>query len=77
VARRKAPPGVDVRVEDFPESLRRGSVVVEDFVPWSEQPPEYWGMRDDSDWREIRAMRRWQAAVQDWGAQRGLSDRKM
>ena len=57
--------------------LRRGEVVVEDFVPSSEQPPWWWGSStagySHSGWREIRALRRWQDAVEQWGAERGLS----
>ncbi|MGH3548229.1 MAG: hypothetical protein ACRDQU_08975 [Pseudonocardiaceae bacterium] len=61
----------------LPVHLRRGVVVVQDFVPDWEQPPVWWASgtagHADADWREIRALRRWQAAVQAWGAQHGLS----
>jgi hypothetical protein len=79
VARRKPPPPPTVDLGDLPHALRRDVVVVEDFVPPWEMPPS-WRANDpegDGWWRRIRAMRRWQAAVAQWGAERGLSEHKL
>lgn len=79
MARRKAPPQATLDPGDFPRALRRDVVVVEHFVPSWEAPPS-WRVNDpegDEWWRRIRAMRRWQAAVAQWGAERGLPERKL
>ena len=75
MARRKAPPSPALDLADFPHSLRRDVVVVEDFVPSWEQPPSWLAGEPEGDewWRRIRALRRWQDAVAGWAAERGLS----
>jgi hypothetical protein len=55
----------------LPFWLRPENVVVEDFVEPEEQPPADW-IGDDRCWRGLRAWRRWQDAVTEWGAERGF-----
>jgi hypothetical protein len=71
VARRKhleSPPSDS----PLPPELRRQNVTVETFVPWDEQvsstgePPPYLAFR------RLRARRRWQSAVEEWGSGQGL-----
>ncbi|MER5263074.1 hypothetical protein ABTZ99_13495 [Actinosynnema sp. NPDC002837] len=57
--------------QELPEELRRGVARVEDFVTVSEKPPDR-GHPDPAGWRRFTAWRRWQAAVEAWGAERGL-----
>ena len=83
MARRKPPTAPDLGPVELPVRLRRGEVIVEDFVSPSEQPPSWWELNNanynniDSGWREIRALTRWQDAVEQWGAERGLSVRDL
>lgn len=75
--RRKQLPTPDAPVVELLEHLRRDVVVVEDFVPDWEQSPVWWGSGTggytDAEWRSLRSWRRWQAAVEVWGATRDLS----
>lgn len=77
MARRRAPEPPAAVDAVFPDELRRGNVVIEDFVPPWEQPPAYWSAPggpgcSDASWRSIRALRRWQDAVEKWGGEHGL-----
>lgn len=81
MARRKQPVGPNVaQLAELPPELCREAVTVEDFVPPSEQPPSWWSDTDGPayrDWRRIRALRRWQDAVQEWGTDHGLDPREL
>lgn len=73
MARRKRlePPPLE---SPLPPWLRRENVTVETFVSWDERP-DPWCPDDTANhlwWRRLRAWRRWQAAVLEWGAKRGL-----
>lgn len=64
--RRQSPQPV---VPELPTELRRDAVTVELFAARSERPPSYWSDADGleyRDWRWIRALRRWQSAVEMW-----------
>jgi hypothetical protein len=58
----------------LPFRLRPENGVVEDFVLPEEQPPADWIGEDPPYrcWRRLRAWRRWQTAVEAWGAECGL-----
>ncbi len=80
VARRKQPPGPVAALVELPAELSRESVTVERFVSWSQRPPWYWADTDGPqyrDWRRIRALRRWQDSVQEWGTEHGLDRRAL
>lgn len=68
----RRPPPTPVVDSEFPAHLCRGAVTVEDFVAPSERPPINWP-GSPYLWREIRALRRWQAAVTAWGRAGRLS----
>jgi hypothetical protein len=61
----------------LPPHLRRDSVTVETFVAWDEpiacvgEDPPY------LTFRRLRAWRRWQDAVEGWGAERALDVRQL
>lgn len=71
MARRKAPTLPPAREGDLPPELRRERVCVETFVGPQEQPPSWWGS-SVSEWRQLRAFRRWQDAVESWGMSQGM-----
>lgn len=57
----------------LPPELRRENVTVETFVFWDERPDSW--CSDDPPylfWRKLRAWRRWQDAVTEWGTANGL-----
>jgi hypothetical protein len=67
--------------DGLPPELAPDVVVISDFVADDEAPPDYWttgsGGYTDASWRRITALRRWQHAVDAWGAARGVSVREL
>lgn len=67
--------------DGLPPQLAPDVVVIGDFVAPDEAPPHYWGAGSggytDASWRRIVALRRWQHAVDAWGAARGLTVREL
>lgn len=76
---RRRHPEPPVSESALPVGLRRENVTVESFVSWEEQPLSEYGGEDPPYlwWRKLRSWRRWQAAVEEWGAERDLDVRQL
>lgn len=75
MARRK-PEAAPASDSPLPAGLRFENVTVSSFVG-PEEGPEPGSTWDRPSWRKLRAWRRWQAQVQEWGAERGLDVREL